>query len=152
VTIAVRRLEPADWPVVWPMLLDRGVNDQPPEVVRERYGLLLADERWLLLGVSADGALAGYAMAQDYGPTLRGGEDHRAARLHDVYVLPDRRRAGMGRALMAAVTDWAGQRVRYLEWQAHRDRAAPFYERLGYHGEPCPQPEYPTFEVDFRAR
>jgi GNAT superfamily N-acetyltransferase len=102
-------------------------------------------------GPAGGGELVGYAAVQDYGPTLRGGDDHRMARLHDLYVVPHRRRAGVGRALMAAVFDWAGPRVRYLEWQAHRDRAAPFYERLGYRGDPCPQPEYPTFEVDLRG-
>jgi len=52
---------------------------------------------------------------------------------------------------MAAVVEWAGQRVRHLEWQAHQNRAAMFYERLGYRGDPCPQPEYPTFQVDFET-
>lgn len=50
---------------------------------------------------------------------------------------------------MAAVVDWAGERVRWLEWQGHHERAAPFYERLGYRGQPCPQPDYPTFEIEF---
>jgi GNAT superfamily N-acetyltransferase len=65
-------------------------------------------------------------------------------------VRPGRRLAGVGRALMAAVSQWAGQRVRYLEWQAHRERAASCYQRLGYRGDPCPQPDYPSFEIDFR--
>jgi len=148
----VRRLNLDDWPMVWPMLLDRGVNDgEPSEAVRTRYGQLLDDGRWILLGAAVDDDVVGYAAVQDHGPTLRGGDDHRVARLHDLYVDPAHRRAGVGRALMAAVCDWAESRVRYLEWQAHRDRAAPFYERLGYRGDPCPQPEYPTFEVDFRT-
>lgn len=37
----------------------------------------------------------------------------------------------------------------HLEWQAHEQRSAPFYERLGYRGMPCPQPDYPTFVIDF---
>ena len=53
---------------------------------------------------------------------------------------------------MTEVVTWAGERVRHLEWQAHESRSAPFYVRLGYRGEPCPQPEYPTFEVDFGPR
>jgi hypothetical protein len=52
---------------------------------------------------------------------------------------------------VSAVTEWAAERVRYLEWQAHHERSAPFYERLGYSGQPCPQPDYPTFEIDFSA-
>ncbi|MDZ5445397.1 hypothetical protein U2F26_22145 [Micromonospora sp. 4G57] len=65
-------------------------------------------------------------------------------------------------ARTGAGTAWGGRcsrrcrlgrrRVRYLEWQAHRERAAPFYERLGHRGESCPQPEYPTFILDFRSR
>jgi hypothetical protein len=39
----------------------------------------------------------------------------------------------------------------HLEWQAHETRSAPFYERLGFKCEPCPRPEYPTFEVAFGA-
>ena len=133
------------------MLRDMGVNDEHPDRQRDRCAGLMDDPRWVVLGAYVDGELTGYAAVQDYGPHLRAGDDHRVARLHDLYVRPDRRRAGVGRALMAAVSQWAGRRVRHLEWQAHGERAAPFYERLGYRGEACPQPEYPTFQVDFRA-
>lgn len=69
--------------------------------------------------------------------------------MHDLFVVPQARRQGGGRALMQEAVTWAGGRVRYLEWQAHETRAAPFYERLGYHGEACPQPDYRTFELTF---
>lgn len=149
--ITVRSLLAEDWPGLWPMLKDMGVNGDHPDTQRERYLGLVADPRWVILGAQADGELAGYAAVQDHGPHLRSGDDHRVARLHDLYVRPDLRMGGVGRALMAAVSEWARHRVRYLEWQAHRERAVPFYERLGYKGDPCPQPEYPTFEIDFRA-
>ncbi|TYC25433.1 GNAT family N-acetyltransferase [Micromonospora sp. MP36] len=134
------------------MLRDMGVGDEPAETHRERFLRLLADPRWALLGAVDAAGLTGYAAAQDHGPHLRSGDAHRTARLHDLYVRPDVRRHGVGRALLAAVTRWAAGRVRYLEWQAHRERAAPFYERLGHRGEPCPQPEYPTFIVDLGGR
>src|SRR5207248_250190 len=98
----------------------------------------------------ADGErLLGYAAAQDYGDHLRAGKEGRVARLHDLYVREHDRRLGVGTLLMEAVVHWASGRVRYLQWQAHEISAAPFYTRLGYQGEPCPQPEYPSFEITF---
>ncbi|MFG1829449.1 GNAT family N-acetyltransferase [Micromonospora chersina] len=152
VSITVRELTGADWPRLWPMLRDMGVGDEPAEVHRERFLLLLADPRWALLGAVDDDGLTGYAAAQDHGPHLRSGDAHRTVRLHDLHVRPDRRRRGVGRALLAAVSEWAAGRARHLEWQAHRERAAPFYERLGHRGDPCPQPDYPTFLVDLGPR
>lgn len=144
-----RGLRPDDFDELWPMLMAMGTSSPEPEA-RPRFVALMLDERWLLVGCSMDGTeLVGYAAAQDYGPHLRNGDLHRTARLHDLFVLPGVRKQGVGRELMHAVTRWAESRVRYLEWQAHETRAAPFYERLGYAGEPCPQPDYPTFELDF---
>ena len=151
--VQVRRLTPDDWPQLWPLLVGMGVNAEPPEAQRDRGTRLLDDPRWGVLGAAMADGLAGYAAVQDHGPHLRAGDDHRVARLHDLYVRPEHRRSGVGRALMAAVTYWAAaQGVRHLEWQAHCERAAPFYERLGYHGDPCPQPDYPTFLLDLRKQ
>ncbi|WP_280837529.1 GNAT family N-acetyltransferase [Micromonospora sp. A200] len=147
--VTVRPLGSADWPALWPMLRDMGVTDEPPEAHRARYLYLLADPRWVILGAEAGGDLLGYAAAQDHGPHLRGGDEHRTARLHDLYVRPELRRGGVGRSLLAAVREWAATRVRHLEWQAHHERAAPFYERLGHRGDPCPQPDHPTFQIHF---
>lgn len=117
--------------------------------VRQRFETLLADDRWTLLGAFHSRSLIGYAAAQDHGPHLRTGDAHRTARLHDLYVTPPARQCGVGTALLATVVSWASKRVKHLEWQAHHEHAAPFYERLGYRGVPCPQPDHPTFEITF---
>ncbi|MEJ1107133.1 MULTISPECIES: GNAT family N-acetyltransferase [unclassified Kribbella] len=144
--MSVRRLTLDDWPALWPLLQGFGTGLTEGET-RSLYAELVDDPRWVALGYE-DHGLHGYAVVQDYGPHLRAGRRHQG-RLHDLYVHPDHRRTGVGRALMSAVTDWASTRVHYLEWQAHHERAAPFYEHLGHPGTPCPQPDYPTFELEF---
>ncbi len=128
-----------------------GTDDGEP-VARSRFSSLLQDPLWLALVADDCGELIGYAAAQDRGTHLRYGDAHRTARLHDLLVVEGRRREGVGRALLAGVTEWASGRVRHLEWQAHESRAAPFYERLGYRGSACLQPEYPTFVIDFASQ
>ena len=147
-TINVRRLASHDWSALWPMLSAMG-TEQTEVRAHDLFRQLLDDPRWLLITAEAKGELVGYAAAQDYGPHVRTGDAHRTARLHDVFVLTSHRRLGIGRTLMDAVVEWARTRVRHLEWQAHVERAAPFYEGLGYTGDPSPQPEYPYFEVTF---
>ena len=139
-----------DWPAVWPMLAARGSHDGEASA-HARFLRVLDDPMWLVvLAADGDGAVVGYAAAQDHGDHLRAGKEGRVARLHDMYVDPAHRRTGAGRALHEAVVQWASTRVRYLQWQAHEHTAAPFYERLGYLGRPCPQPDHPEFEVVFR--
>ena len=143
-----RRLTIDDWPVMWQMLLGMGTPDDEA-TTRERYAAVMRDPLWVVLGAEIDGEVVGYAAIQDYGPHLRIGDHHRLARMHDLFVFPDRQRQGVGRTLMDAVMEWAKPRVKHLEWQAGTHTSAPFYERIGYQGAPCPQPEYPTFNVDF---
>lgn len=148
-SVRVRDLTTADWPRLWPFLEAMGTFTTELEA-QALFNRLLSDRCWMLLGaVIPDVGLVGYAAAQDYGPHLRSGDVHRTVRLHDMFVAEELRRRGTGRALMDEVVCWAGERARYLEWQAHETRAAPFYEKLGYRGEPCPQPDYPTFEITF---
>lgn len=132
------------------MLKDMGTDDDEAQA-RPRYEALVQDPCWGILGAADGDRLTGYAAVQDYGPHLRLGDMHRIARLHDLYVRPDDRQRGVGTALLEAAKAWAAQHARYLEWQAGQNTSAPFYARLGYVGEPCPQPEYPTFVVDFRG-
>jgi GNAT superfamily N-acetyltransferase len=128
-----------------------GVADESDEKGRRRFDAVLSDPAWMLLVADFAGGLLGYAAMQDRGLHLCG-DEHRTWRLHDMFVRPKRRRQGVGRALMWAVTKAArdGGAV-HLKWQAHGSHSAPFYERLGFKGEASPQPEYPTFEVTFTS-
>lgn len=101
-----RRLTSADWPQLWPFLLEMGTTGDEIDV-RDRFAALIADPRWLLLGAASPAStLLGYAAAQDHGPHLRHGDLHRTARLHDLFVSRDARRQGVGRALMSTVAEW----------------------------------------------
>lgn len=96
-----------------------------------------------------EGKLVGYAFVQGYGARLRSGEE--SVRLHDLMVAPEARKSGVGTALFLEVQNWVKARgARYLEWQSS-SQGVGFYERLGFKGEPCPQPDYPFFEIDFEA-
>lgn len=146
--VAVRNSVSSDWLRLWPLLRAMGTAEDE-ETGRATYDALVGDARWLIVVAESGGDLVGYAAAQDYGPRLRATSAGRFGRLHDVYVVKDYRRQGVGRSLMRAVESWAAVRVSFLHWQAHHERAAPFYERLGYRGDPCPKPDYPEFEVAF---
>ncbi len=125
-----------------------GVPDQEQDCL-ERFEVTVEDPNWLVLVAARGERLIGYAAVQDYGDHLRCGKRGRVARLHDLFVTPEERWTGVGRALMDEAVEWARGRVGYLQWQAHETRSAPFYERLGFRGQPCPQPDYPEFEVTF---
>ena len=148
-TVHVRAAKVGDWQRLWPLIQGMGTKSDE-ESARARFHRLVGDPAWLIAVAVGDApGLVGYAAAQDYGEHLRAGDEGRIARLHDVFVDPTQRQHGVGRSLVAAVVEWAEARVGYLQWQAHETTAAPFYERLGYRGDPCPQPEYPEFEIAF---
>ena len=142
---AIRTAQISDYDDLRPL-----INPRDPEPrARDLFADLLSDERWAIIAAYKDNRAIGYAAAQDYGPHLRHGDFHRTVRLHDLIVTESERRQGVGTELLDAAIDWARSRAaRYVEWQAHETRAAPFYVRLGYTGVACPQPDYPTFEVD----
>ena len=148
VKMTTRRSTTTDWPYLWPMLRSMGTAEDE-QVAQATYEGLLQDPQWLIVVAECGDELLGYAAVQDYGPRLRATTAGRFGRLHDVYVVAGRRREGIGHSLMQAVEAWASGRVSYLHWQAHHERSAPFYERLGYRGDPCPQPDYPEFEVAY---
>ena len=57
------------------------------------------------------------------------------ASVDDVYVLPDHRSLGVGRALVATVSAWAGEKGASgvsLQVAAANERARKFYDELGF--------------------
>ena len=144
--LSIRPAILADWPSLFPLLSHMGYLDSEQSAKSRFEQLLPRSDHYLpiaLLGTS----LVGYAWVQNYGAHLRSGSS--TARLHDLFVLPNYRKLSIGTLLFHSVKTWSAHNtVRYLEWQASQ-AALGFYERLGYQGNPCPQPDYPFFEIDF---
>ena len=142
--VVIRHAEPADIPALWLCLQSRADN---AEAFAERARSVLRS-RQHCLPIAVEGKdVVGYAWAQDYGPHLRDGEH--SARLHDLFVSESARRQGVGSRLFEAVRSWAqASGARELQWQSN-ERALGFYARLGLKGDPCPQPDYPFFEIEF---
>lgn len=135
--IVVRQATVDDARALLPLLAEHRGADEPDEKVdryRERLESLVEHPGHRIVVAAADGAVVGYAAAQDYGPAPH--RDWSIARMHDLWVSPAARGRGAGTALFAAIRDWAEQhtRIRVLEWQS-LDVAAEFYRRLGLAGE-----------------
>ena len=116
-----------DTPLAFGDTLERSLGyDEAEWRVRARRGeganqtvvVAIEGERWV-------GTMGCYVPDQATGPLLVG-----------VYVAPDRRGdgAGVARALLAEIEDWAVQRADTLRLEVHEDnpRARRFYEKLGF--------------------
>ena len=85
-----------------------------------------------LLAAWVDGGVVGVIVLA-FRPSISLGAHF--ASIEDLYVSPDARRRGAGRALLEAVGKRCKERgVSYVEVQTD-DEAAPFYEALGYETE-----------------
>lgn len=95
----------------------RGQRDAPPEATYSEQ-----DGR---LGLALGGTLArGHAVV-----------DGDWVGIHDVYVLPDRRRAGLGTAVMAELLDWGaslGATTAWLHVETGCTAAVALYDQLGF--------------------
>jgi GNAT superfamily N-acetyltransferase len=128
--LRVRPAEPGDRDQVWPLARDLATSYVPERPAFDRsFGLLLADPAALILVAEAPGPeLLGYLLATSHPAFHANGE---VAWVEELMVAAPARRAGTGRALMAAAEKWARQRGAAYAALATR-RAAPFYQALAY--------------------
>lgn len=133
----IRRAVAADVPVIHQMIIDLAVYEREPDAVHATEADLTAalfGEHPALFGhvaESADGEVVGFALwFLNYSTWL----GTHGIYLEDLYVRPEHRGDGHGRALLAALADLCVQRgYRRLEWWV-LDWNAPargFYESLG---------------------
>jgi GNAT superfamily N-acetyltransferase len=87
-----------------------------------------------VLAARAGGQLLGVALLA-YRINVSAGE--RFASIEDLYVRPEVRRRGVGRALLEAANQrYTAHGISYVEVQIEDDEAEPFYVALGYEPEP----------------
>lgn len=103
---------------------------------RDHYVRVLADPYRPMWLAEVDGAAAGFAGAELIdAPATPFTVARRLLYLHQIAVAPAARRAGVGRALMAAVekasADLGCDELR-LQYRAFNHEARRFYESLGY--------------------
>lgn len=151
-TVRVRQACPADESEFRRLCVgfDEGMADLPDEVFGSRFQSLVVREGFCLPIAELAGRPVGYALAQDYGPKLR--LRFTIGRIHDLFVLPEVRRRGLGRELMEFVFSWARSRPEpmILDWQASAD-AVEFYEALGFEADRVgDNPTHPGFSLDLR--
>ena len=89
----------------------------------------MVDSQDVALLVADDGgALAGYAMAVGFATLFANGS---VVQIEELFVEEAKRGAGTGRALVAAVVEWARRRGA-VEVTVPTRRAGAYYERLGF--------------------
>jgi GNAT superfamily N-acetyltransferase len=123
----------------------------PLEDFYSRFANVVSDASWCVAVAQSHGRLLGYGLAQDFGPGLR--STFTTGRVHDLFVDPDARRTGTGKALMDFIFSWASARPQamILDWQASPSAVA-FYEALGFTPDRIGDfPDYPGFTLDLRT-
>ena len=143
----IRRLEAAELELVapvWASLLAHHGEVEPELPIRPAaeswpmrradYELWLAEAGSFALVAEEDGEAAGYAVVHLQGPDETWITSDRTAELETLAVMPDRRGAGIGAALMDAVDEELGRLGAVDLWvavvSANTD-AVRFYERRG---------------------
>jgi GNAT superfamily N-acetyltransferase len=117
-------------------LLERWLRDgEPvPEAFAERLGEAVEAGDLEVLVACLGGRTVGVAaLAYRLNVSAAGS----FASVEDLYVVPDARRRGVGRALLETVAERCAARgISYVEAQVEREEAVTFYRALGYEPEP----------------
>ncbi len=128
--VKCRDMGEGDLDAVWPLLAQLGYDISLAQL-KQRFDAVRAAEEHLLLVAERDGQIAGFLHAFAR-PAL---EKPPEAVVQAMAVDQKLRRAGAGRALMAAVEGWAreqGFSSVALSSQLERSDAHAFYTRLGF--------------------
>jgi len=143
----IREAVPTDWVHISSLLIERDLPLDSLEAAYQRYLHKLDSALECVLVAVVGGQQIGFAMAHQWDEYLMSGR--KQMRFSTLEVLPEYRQRGVGRALFEGIITWAKQcDATWLEWYASPSAIA-FYERLGFKGDPCPQPESPYYEIDF---
>ena len=121
--IEIGRLRPDDrddWERLFHGYADFYRRTLPPDVYDRAWREFTADDRMHARGARLDGRLVGlvhfFVHANTSGPNV--------CYLQDLFTAPDVRGQGVGRALIAAVVDWARERgCGRVYWQTHESNA-----------------------------
>ena len=125
----IRQAQAADADAVFAMLERFAMSYEPD---RDAFALsfaAMAESQDVALLVAEDsGTLAGYVMAIRFGTLFANGS---VAQIEELFVEEAKRGAGVGRALVAAVVEWA-RSGGAVEVTVPTRRAGDYYERLGF--------------------
>jgi len=127
--VEIRRAQAADADAVFAMLERFAMSYEPDRNAFASSFAAMVDSQDVALLVADDGgALAGYAMAVGFATLFANGS---VVQIEELFVEEAKRGAGTGRALVAAVVEWARRRGA-VEVTVPTRRAGAYYERLGF--------------------
>jgi GNAT superfamily N-acetyltransferase len=132
--IDIGKLLPADrnaWEGLFRAYIDFYERVEPDEMYDRAWQEFQADTRLHALGARLDGRLVGITHFLTHGSTSAPDTD--VCYLQDLFAAPDVRGKGVGRALIAAVADWAGERgCSRVYWNTHESNstARQLYDKV----------------------
>jgi GNAT superfamily N-acetyltransferase len=134
--LQIRPAAPADVPQILAFIRELALYEREPDAVKATETGLLRDgfgptPRFRCVLADWDGSPAGFALFFTSYSTWRG---HHGIRLEDVYVTPEMRGKGIGKALLAHLAAIAvAEGCPRLEWDVleWNTPAIGFYERIG---------------------